>query len=119
MAAVLDEVGKSAEKLVDDEKEEVLDEEDESGPAEATKKKKKKKKKKKTGESINYRLFRNFSKFLNQAPSCFFPSNPAFSGSKLPTTLLISHRPWLRFYNEPTISPRRRLRNHHTLIREK
>ncbi|XP_043267627.1 methionine aminopeptidase 2 isoform X2 [Venturia canescens] len=48
MAAVLDEVGKSAEKLVDDEKEEVLDDEDESGPAEATKKKKKKKKKKKT-----------------------------------------------------------------------
>lgn len=49
MAAVLDEVGKSAEKLVDEEKEELVDEEDEVGAAEASKKKKKKKKKKKAG----------------------------------------------------------------------
>ncbi|EFN85894.1 methionine aminopeptidase 2 [Harpegnathos saltator] len=49
MAAVLDEVGKSAEKLVDEEKVELVDEEDETGAAEASKKKKKKKKKKKAG----------------------------------------------------------------------
>ncbi|XP_014481642.1 PREDICTED: methionine aminopeptidase 2 [Dinoponera quadriceps] len=49
MAAVLDEVGKSAEKLVDEEKDELADEEDETGAAEASKKKKKKKKKKKAG----------------------------------------------------------------------
>lgn len=49
MAAVLDEVGKSAEKLVDEEKDELVNEEDETGAAEASKKKKKKKKKKKAG----------------------------------------------------------------------
>ncbi|XP_032667486.1 methionine aminopeptidase 2 [Odontomachus brunneus] len=49
MAAVLDEVGKSAEKLVDEEKDVLVDEEDETGAAEASKKKKKKKKKKKAG----------------------------------------------------------------------
>lgn len=49
MAAVLDEVGKSAEKLVDEEKNEIVDEEDETGAVEASKKKKKKKKKKKAG----------------------------------------------------------------------
>jgi len=50
MAAVLDEVGKSAEKLVDEEKNEIVDEEDKTGAAEASKKKKKKKKKKKAGK---------------------------------------------------------------------
>ncbi|KAL6433185.1 hypothetical protein ACFW04_006425 [Cataglyphis niger] len=49
MAAVLDEVGKSAEKLVDEEKNEIVDEKDETGAVEASKKKKKKKKKKKAG----------------------------------------------------------------------
>ncbi|XP_024891438.1 DEAD-box ATP-dependent RNA helicase 27-like, partial [Temnothorax curvispinosus] len=49
MAAVLDEVGKSAEKLVDEEKDEIVDGEDKTGAAEASKKKKKKKKKKKAG----------------------------------------------------------------------
>lgn len=49
MAAVLDEVGKSAEKLVNEEKDEIVDEEDETGAVEASKKKKKKKKKKKAG----------------------------------------------------------------------
>jgi len=49
MAAVLDEVGKSAEKLVNEEKDELVDEEAEVGAAEASKKKKKKKKKKKAG----------------------------------------------------------------------
>ena len=49
MAAVLDEVGKSAEKLVDEEKEEIVEDGEETG-VEASKKKKKKKKKKKTGE---------------------------------------------------------------------
>lgn len=49
MAAVLDEVGKSAEKLVNEEKDEIVDEEDEAGAVEASKKKKKKKKKKKAG----------------------------------------------------------------------
>ncbi|XP_015607847.1 methionine aminopeptidase 2 [Cephus cinctus] len=49
MAAVLDEVGKSAEKLVDEEKNELVQEEDEGGASEASKKKKKKKKKKKAG----------------------------------------------------------------------
>ncbi|KYQ57272.1 Methionine aminopeptidase 2 [Trachymyrmex zeteki] len=49
MAAVLDEVGKSAEKLVNEEKDEIVDEEDKTGAAEASKKKKKKKKKKKAG----------------------------------------------------------------------
>ncbi|KZC08742.1 PREDICTED: methionine aminopeptidase 2 [Dufourea novaeangliae] len=47
MAAVLDEVGKSAEKLVNEEKDEIVDAEDETGAVEASKKKKKKKKKKK------------------------------------------------------------------------
>lgn len=55
MAAVLDEVGKSAEKLVDEEKDEIVDEEDETGAVEASKKKKKKKKKKKAG-SLLYKL---------------------------------------------------------------
>jgi len=45
----LDEVGKSAEKLVDEEKDEIVDGEDKTGAAEASKKKKKKKKKKKAG----------------------------------------------------------------------
>ncbi|XP_003700420.1 methionyl aminopeptidase und [Megachile rotundata] len=49
MAAVLDEVGKSAEKLVNEERDEIVDEEDEAGAVEASKKKKKKKKKKKAG----------------------------------------------------------------------
>lgn len=49
MAAVLDEVGKSAEKLIDEDMDDVVDDEDESGPIDVTKKKKKKKKKKKTG----------------------------------------------------------------------
>ncbi|KOC68870.1 Methionine aminopeptidase 2 [Habropoda laboriosa] len=49
MAAVLDEVGKSAEKLINEEKDEIVDEEDETGAVEASKKKKKKKKKKKAG----------------------------------------------------------------------
>lgn len=52
MAAVLDEVGQSAEKVVDEVKDDIVDEEDETGAAEASKKKKKKKKKKKAGESI-------------------------------------------------------------------
>ena len=56
MAAVLDEVGKSAEKLVDEEKDEIVDEEDETGAVEASKKKKKKKKKKKAGTPF-HRLF--------------------------------------------------------------
>lgn len=55
MAAVLDEVGKSAEKLVDEEKDEIVDEEDETGAVEASKKKKKKKKKKKAG-TLLYKL---------------------------------------------------------------
>ncbi|XP_078051389.1 methionyl aminopeptidase und isoform X1 [Augochlora pura] len=49
MAAVLDEVGKSAEKLVDDVKDEIVDEGNETGAVEASKKGKKKKKKKKAG----------------------------------------------------------------------
>lgn len=49
MAAVLDEVGKSSENLVNEEKDEIVNEEDEAGAAEASKKKKKKKKKKKAG----------------------------------------------------------------------
>ncbi|KAG7212583.1 hypothetical protein KM043_012880 [Ampulex compressa] len=49
MAAVLDEVGKSAEKLVDEEKEVLVDEENGAGAVEASKNKKKKKKKKKAG----------------------------------------------------------------------
>ncbi|XP_011306767.1 methionine aminopeptidase 2 [Fopius arisanus] len=48
MAAVLDEVGKSAEKLIDEEVDDVVDDEDDTGPTDVTKKKKKKKKKKKT-----------------------------------------------------------------------
>lgn len=52
MAAVLDEVGKSAKKLVNEEKDEIVDEEDETGAVEASKKKKKKKKKKKAGMSF-------------------------------------------------------------------
>lgn len=60
MAAVLDEVGKSAEKLVDEEKDEIVDEEDETGAVEASKKKKKKKKKKKAGTSF-HRLFGVYS----------------------------------------------------------
>lgn len=57
MAAVLDEVGKSAEKLVDEEKENSVDEEDENSTVEAPKKKKKKKKKKKAGALFNCTLF--------------------------------------------------------------
>ncbi|XP_044577376.1 methionine aminopeptidase 2 [Cotesia glomerata] len=47
MAAVLEEVGKSAIKLVDEDPDDIVDDEDESSPIDATKKKKKKKKKKK------------------------------------------------------------------------
>lgn len=56
MAAVLDEVGISAEKLVNEEKDEIVDEKGETGAVEASKKKKKKKKKKKAGTSycVNY-----------------------------------------------------------------
>lgn len=49
MAAVLDEVGKSAEKLVDDTANDEIDIEGEDGASEASKKKKRKKKKKKAG----------------------------------------------------------------------
>lgn len=49
MAAVLEEVSKSAEKFVGEEEDDVVEEDDETGPADASKKKKKKKKKKKTG----------------------------------------------------------------------
>ncbi|XP_017890011.1 methionine aminopeptidase 2 [Ceratina calcarata] len=49
MAAVLDEVGKSAEKLVNEEKNEIVDEEDEPSAVKASKKKKKKKKKQQAG----------------------------------------------------------------------
>ncbi|XP_015521706.2 methionine aminopeptidase 2 [Neodiprion pinetum] len=49
MAAVLDEVGKSAEKPVDEEKDDIVEVEDETGASESSKKKKKKKKKKKAG----------------------------------------------------------------------
>ncbi|XP_054275389.1 methionine aminopeptidase 2-like [Macrosteles quadrilineatus] len=49
MAAVLDEVGKSAEKLVDDIANDEIDIEGEDGASEASKKKKRKKKKKKAG----------------------------------------------------------------------
>lgn len=50
MAAVVDEVGKSAEKLVDDTgKDDEIDIEGEDGASEASKKKKRKKKKKKAG----------------------------------------------------------------------
>lgn len=58
MAAVLDEVGKSAEKLVDEEKDEIVDGEDKTGAAEASKKKKKKKKKKKAGAFCSYNILR-------------------------------------------------------------
>jgi hypothetical protein len=52
MAAVLDEVGKSAEKLVDDtaNANDEIDIEGEDGASEASKKKKRKKKKKKAGK---------------------------------------------------------------------
>lgn len=51
MAAVLDEVGKSAEKLVDENVNEGCDDcESEDGPTKASKKKKNKKKKKKAGK---------------------------------------------------------------------
>lgn len=50
MAAVLDEVGKSAEKLVDDIANDEIDIEGEDGASEASKKKKRKKKKKKAGK---------------------------------------------------------------------
>ena len=63
MAAVLDEVGKSAEKLVDEEKDDIVVEEDETGAAEGSKKKKKKKKKKKAGESITLRFNMFYFKF--------------------------------------------------------
>ena len=58
MAAVLDEVGKSAEKLVDEEKDDIVDEEDDAVTTDASKKKKKKKKKKKTGELKFLNIFR-------------------------------------------------------------
>lgn len=58
MAAVLDEVGKSAEKLVNEEKDEIVDEEDKTGAAEASKKKKKKKKKKKAGAFCSSIVFK-------------------------------------------------------------
>ncbi|XP_034946638.1 methionine aminopeptidase 2 [Chelonus insularis] len=53
MAAVLDEVGKSAEKLLDEDQDVIIDDEDENGPPDALKKKKKKKKKKKAGTGDN------------------------------------------------------------------
>lgn len=58
MAAVVDEVGKSAEKLVDDKVQEEIDIEGEDGASEASKKKKRKKKKKKAGKycTVNNKL---------------------------------------------------------------
>ncbi|XP_043463264.1 methionine aminopeptidase 2 [Leptopilina heterotoma] len=53
MAAVVDEVIKSAEKFVDEEDDDVVEEDDETTSAEATKKKKKKKKKKKAAGDVN------------------------------------------------------------------
>jgi methionyl aminopeptidase len=51
MAAVLDEVGKSEEKLINDGNVDDMDDiEGEDGPIEASKKKKRKKKKKKAGK---------------------------------------------------------------------
>lgn len=62
MAAVLEEVSKSAEKFVGEEEDDVVEEDDETGPADASKKKKKKKKKKKTGKFnlINFPNICNF-----------------------------------------------------------
>lgn len=54
MAAVVDEVGKSAEKLVDDAVKDEIDIEGEDGASEASKKKKRKKKKKKAGLFLTY-----------------------------------------------------------------
>ncbi|XP_074096923.1 methionine aminopeptidase 2-like [Cotesia typhae] len=53
MAAVLEEVGKSAIKLVDEDPDDIVDDEDESSPIDATKKKKKRKRRKSlvTGEN--------------------------------------------------------------------
>lgn len=58
----MDEVGKSAEKLVDEEKDEIVDGEDKTGAAEASKKKKKKKKKKKAGAFCSYNTLRTTSR---------------------------------------------------------
>lgn len=57
MAAVVDEVGKSVEKLVDDTViNDEIDIDGEDGASEASKKKKRKKKKKKAGLLINFLL---------------------------------------------------------------
>lgn len=69
MAAVLDEVGKSAEKLVDEQKNDMLDEEDETGAVEASKKKKKKKKKKQAGK-MKYRKFYIFYLYEEEINPC-------------------------------------------------
>jgi len=67
MAAVLDEVGKSAEKLVHEEKDELVDEEAEVGAAEASKKKKKKKKKKKAGTFLINKMHVVFDRWIRLA----------------------------------------------------
>lgn len=55
MAAVVDEVGKSEEKMVDEGNIDDIDDiEGEDGATEASKKKKRKKKKKKAGKKWNY-----------------------------------------------------------------